>query len=316
MLADITVKDYYLQFIYQSRIDTIEYRNLLNEVLENKSECYNYINENKDIIKEQFNIDLNNYIEFTNKEYNSGEALYQICVKMLSALTEHPNRICIIQLIKYCNLLRNEHKYNRMIYLTTQRKNLKFSEYKKYVMAYYCKVHKCVLQGFGYKFNYGIGTYIINRWKLPEYVNTNKILDYAATNERKKELQRQGIKLYDEKEAQWYAMRHIPYDGVDYRVYQENRCWYEFTFINSKVFGEKLLEYQRTEYVVNKLRGMSYTQMAQDLCKNEEDIYNLQIDIKYKLNILLYKYPNKYINFVRNAEEDRYKHRAANSKNR
>ena len=31
-------------------------------------------------------------------------------------------------------------------------------------------------------------------------------------------------------------------------------------------------------------------------------------DIKYKLNILLYKYPDKYLNFVRNAEATKYKY--------
>ena len=31
--------------------------------------------------------------------------------------------------------------------------------------------------------------------------------------------------------------------------------------------------------------------------------------IKYKLNILLYKYPTKYLNFIRNVEQRKYKHR-------
>ena len=39
-----------------------------------------------------------------------------------------------------------------------------------------------------------------------------------------------------------------------------------------------------------------------------DDIYNLQVDIKYKLNIYLYKYPEKHNNFVRNDEQSKYKY--------
>ena len=39
----------------------------------------------------------------------------------------------------------------------------------------------------------------------------------------------------------------------------------DFTFINSKVFHKKELDYQRTEYVHAKLRGMSYQEMADKL---------------------------------------------------
>ena len=48
--------------------------------------------------------------------------------------------------------------------------------------------------------------------------------------------------------------------------------------------------------------------MANQLCNTLDDIYNLQVDIKYKLNILLYKYPTKYLNYVRNAEPVSYTH--------
>ena len=166
----------------------------------------------------------------------------------------------------------------------------------------------------GYKFGYGIGTYIINHWKLdPKRIKNKVHLDYAATNAKKKELLAKGIKLYDDKEAAWYAARHIPYNAVDYRVYKESTDWYEFTFIKSDLSKHYSLDYQRTEYVASKYRGMSYTKMADTLCKTEEDIYTLQVDIKYKLNILLYKDPTKYLNYVRNAEQCKYKRGAHNS---
>ena len=289
MLPDITIKGYYLQFVHNAKTDIVKYKENLDTTIKVKEEVYKYLEDNKNILKDSFDINLDDIeIEWRNKEYNSKEYLYNLTIVLLRNTVEHPNRIVLLQLAKYCNVLRNEHKYNKLIELATKRKDIKFSVYRKYITAYYIKVHKCVLQGMGYKFGYGIGTYIINHWKLdPKRIKNKVHLDYAATNAKKKELLAKGIKLYDDKEAAWYAARHIPYDAVDYRVYKESTDWYEFTFIKSDLSKHYSLDYQRTEYVASKYRGMSYTKMADTLCKTEEDIYTLQVDIKYKLNILL-----------------------------
>ena len=315
MLPDITIKGYYLQFVHNAKNDITKYKNNLEVTLSIKEQVYKYIEDNKTILNDSFDINLDdNEIEFHQKKYNPKEHLYNIVIRLLRNIDSHPNRIVLLQLAKYCNILRNENKYNKLIELANKRKDIKFGVYRKYVTAYYNKVHKCVLNGMGYRFGYGIGTYVINHWKLdPKRIKNKVHLDYAATNAKKKELLAKGVKLYDDKEAAWYEARHIPYNGVDYRVYKENTDWYEFTFIKSEIFKSNNLEYQRTEYVATKYRGMSYTQMAEELCRTEEDIYNLQVDIKYKLNILLYKDPTKYLNYVRNAEQCKYKRGAHNS---
>lgn len=314
MIPDIKLKDYYLQFIYNAKKDNIEYNNNLKEIINKKNIIYDYLLNNKDNILNVFNINLNDYtIEWINKTYNTSENLYQYCIKLLNVIEEHDNKEYIIQLCKYCNILKAEHEVNKLIYFTNKRKDMKLSEYRKYITKYYNAVHKCVLEGDGYKFSNGIGTYIINSWKLDKNKIKNKPkIDFAATNAKKKELLEKGYKLYDEKEAAWYEARHIPYDGIDYRVYKENNDWYEITFINSSVAKSYNLDYQHTEYVALKYRGMSYTDMADKLCQTVEDIYSLQVDIKYKLNILLYKYPIKYLNFIRNDEQSKYKYRENN----
>lgn len=315
MIPDIKLKDYYLQFIYNAKSDINKYTEKLNTTIEYKDLCYKYIDKNKEKLKSDFNINLDNYeIEYINKEYNIKENLYNVSIKLLQNISEHPNKIIILQVIKYCNILRIEHRCRKMIELANRRQNIKFKEYRKYITNYYIKVHKCVLQGMGYKFSYGIGIYVCNHWKL----DTSKIkhkprLDYAATNLRKKELIAKGEKLYDEKEAAWYKARHIPYNAIDYRVWKKDTDWYEFTFIKSKLAKSVSYDYKRTEYVAKKYRGMSYTQMADELCHTEDDIYNLQVDIKYKLNILLYKDPTKYLNYIRNAEQCKYQRGAHNS---
>ena len=251
MLPDIKIKDYYLQFIHNAKVDIVKYKDLLKTTLDIKKELYDYLEDNKSILKNSFNIDLNNIkIEWIDKQYNPKLYLYNICIVLLKETINHPNRIVLLQLVKYCNILRNEYRYNTLIDIATKRKDLKFSVYQKYVTKYYNAVHKCVLQGMGYKFSYGIGTYVINHWKMePDRMKKKKRIDYAATNIKKKELLEKGVKLYDDKEAAWYAARNIPYNAVDYRVYKTSTDWYEFTFIKSEIFKSNNLEYQRTEYV-------------------------------------------------------------------
>lgn len=308
MTPDTNIKTYYLQFIHNAKTDIAKYKEDLETTIKVKEETYNYIYKHKSIIKKSFNIDLDSYkIEWIDKTYNIKKQLYNNIYSLIKITENHPNRIILLQIIKYCTLLNNEYKYKKAIELANIRKDIKFGVYRKYISSYFNKVHKCVLQGMGYKFSNGIGTYIINHWKLDVNRIKNKLhLDYAATNAKKRELLSKGIKLYDDKEAAWYKARHIPYDAVDYRIYKENTDWYEFTFIKSDISRSYSLDYKRTEYVVAKYRGMSYIKMAEELCKTEEDIYNLQVDIKYKLNILLYKNPTKYLNYVRNSTQSKY----------
>ena len=310
MIADVNIKDYYLQFIHDAEIDANEYKEKLNLVLDAKKSVYEYLNENKNILDSAYNVQLDSFEkEWTNKEYDVEEPLYKMLVKLVQLVKEDKDKEVLLQAIKYCNILRQEYKYTKLIDLTTKRKKITFKEYKKHVSNFYIKIHKCLLNGMGYRFANGIGTYVINYWKMdPTMTKYKNRIDYGATSKRKKEILDKGLKLYDAKEAEWYKARNLPYDGVDYRVYKHDTSFYEFTLIRSKLFKNNL-DYKRTEYVNLRYRGLSYEQIADKYCETQEDIYSLQVDIRYKLNILLYKDPTKYLNFIRNVEQVKYKHR-------
>lgn len=301
MSPDVTIREYYLQFIDNARKDVIKYKNKIKEYTDNRDEVYNYINENKDIIINLFKIHIDNYIEYKTKEYNPKENLFNAANNRLY-VTNDKYKPLLFNIIKYCRILHNIHNCQRLIILAEQRQNLKKSKYKRYIADFYTRVHKCVLDGLGYKYAYGLGTFVINKWTT---TRTTKMIDFNETNKRKKELLAEGKRLYNDKEAAWYKLRNIPYDGVDYRVYINNSTVYDITFINCSLFGYRSMDYQRAEYVPIKYKGMGYKAMAEQLCFNEEDIFNLQVDIRYKLNIYLYKYPTRYINFVRNGKEEK-----------
>lgn len=306
MLPDIKLKEFYLRYIYNADRDVEKYKELLTAIGQTKEELYNYIKQYESVLLREFDLDLNHFsIEWIEKKYNDTEYLYKTIIKYVRTI-EGEYKTVFYQLLKYCYKLKEEYKTNKLIFIANKRKVLSLKEYKSYVNDYYMKVHKILLEGFGYKYQGGIGTYLITYYKLP--VTSKRSINFAETNKRKKELLEKGCKLYDEKEAAWYKARNIPYNGIDYRVYQDNGFCYEFTFINSKVFKRRELDYKRTEYVHAKLRGMSYKEMADNLCNNVEDIINLNVDLKYKLNILVYKYPEKYLNFVRNDERSKYKY--------
>lgn len=306
MLPDIKIKEFYLRYVFNAKRDVEKYKNLLEEIINHKSLLYSQIESYKDKILINYNIDLNSYYEWINKTYNKDKDLYNDIIKILKHIDDNEDRSILLNIIKYTFKLKEEFNTNRLIIIAKKREKLTLKEYKAIVHKYYMQVHKCLLEGFGYKYQGGIGTYLINYYKLN--YKTKPVIDYAETNKRKKELLEKGYKLYDEKEAAWYAARNIPYDGKEYRVYLDKKFYYDFDFINSNIFKKKELDYKRTEYVHAKLRGMSYQDMADKLCNNIDDIVNLNVDIKYKLNILLYKYPETYLNFVRNAEQSKYKY--------
>lgn len=309
MSPDVKLKNYYLKYIYDAKADIAEYKNNLKEILDLKNELIDYLNNNKVKILNEFNIDLDEYeIEWIKKEYNVNKSLFNISYKLLTILADsNINQIPIVQILKYCSILHKEYLLNRSIEIANTRANIQFKVYKEYVTIFFNKVHKNLLEGNGYRFSNGMGTFCINRWLIDtKSSNYKPIVDFDATRKRKKELLDAGIKLYNEDDAKLYKSKGIPYDGVKYTIYKDTDTYYEFTFIKSIIFNNNL-EYKRTEYVNKSYRGLSYQEIADKYCKNIEDIYKLQVDIKYKLNILIYLYPNKYINFIRNINEKKYR---------
>ena len=306
MIPDIKLKEYYLRYVYNAKRDIEKYKELLTSIINTKQELYEVVNKYYDELNDKFNLNLKDYdIEWNQMKYNIDETLYKTILRLLKVIEEE-DRIKMIQVIKYCVKLKEEYETHKLIYIAERRKDLSLKDYKYYINKYYTAVHKAVLEGYGYRFHKGIGTFIINYYKIDN--PTKMKIDYAETNKRKKELIEKGLKPYDDREADWYKARHLPYDGVEYRVYLDKKFIYDITFVDSRIFHKKELEYQRIEYVHLKLRGLSYQEMADKYCKTFDDIIELNVDLRYKLNIFLYKYPEKYLNFVRNAEQSKYKY--------
>ena len=77
MIADINIKDYYLQFIHDAQIDAKEYKEKLDKVLEVKESVHKYLSENKERLINTYQIDITTFdLEWVEKKYNPAEHLY------------------------------------------------------------------------------------------------------------------------------------------------------------------------------------------------------------------------------------------------
>lgn len=302
MFPDVTIHDFYKSFICKVNADIEKQHELINADTNKVDALHKYLEMHKDELKEKYGIELDEFNdEWVNKTSSSDESLLKLVVRSISrcAKTESSSRPVILQLEKYCKLLRKIAKHQEAIGKLSKWMSLKHAEYREYVAKYYNAAHKNILQGIGYKFGNGIGTFFILYCKCPAAAK-RKFLDYIETSKRKKELLAEGKKLYNASEAMQYKAMGIPYDGVDYRVYRSISHYYRYLFIDTNICKSTNYEFELAKYVPKKYRefGRDTNSLADAFCKTEDDIYNIQLDLKHKLDILLYKYPTKYLNFI------------------
>lgn len=299
MTPDIKIKDYYLSFIANAKKDIELYTAELNYYTKVKDKCVEEINSEKDKYVDKFKIDINNWDKAVKRA--------NFLIRTERDIT---NRFLLNKIAKLDTANKKIAEYSTMIYLANKRKTLKFRQYETLVSNYYNKVHKYVLQGYGYRYGFGIGVLAICRWRIADSAKPK--VDYVATAENKKKLLAEGKKLWNKYEAQWYAERRIPYDGIDYRIFSKQNHIYEINIYKSKLFTYRNHKFEHTEYVNKKFKGCNAQQLA-DICNNLDEIANMPVDLKYKLNMNLIKDPSNYILYIRNNEQDRYHYGAHNS---
>lgn len=315
MRADFELSDYYNIYINNAKNDIKEYSTKLKECEKVKLILYNRIIQNIGIIKESFNLDIFIYKEFYNKEYDDSNKLYNLIRKFLRVGEWSRNeRLVLMFILRYIQTLKKEVEYKHYIEVASNRTKVTFKEYHQIVKQYYLQVHKAILEGKGYKFEKGLGILQINYWRR-QFTNKFKVkIDFNKTNINRRALIAKGLKPFRIQEAREYASQGKQYDGVEYKVVRNDDNFYEITIERSYIFPRKTMEFQREEYIHSKLRGLSFQQMGMKYCKTLDDIVNLPVDIRVKLNILNFLFPNAYTNFIRNAERTKYKYRKDYSK--
>lgn len=285
--ADINIRDNYLSFHHKSIYEYNILEKKLNRLNDAKIETWNNLLPRKENIHEEFDIIVSKDVDFISlqnkfyKEFRNND--------------KPARRELLILLIKYCSIIKNIAETEKQLALATKKKELGFADYRYIVFKYYSKVHKFLLQGKAYRYNSGIGTLYIDRTQVK---GEGKKIDFHKTKLRKQELLAKGVKLYNQQDAAKAAFLGLPYDGVDYRVWLRAPAFYSLKFIHSKFF-KKEYDFIPISYIHQKYREYTQDQLALEVCENNEDIYNLQIDLRTKIAIYLKRNPERYIDFKR-----------------
>ena len=294
LTADITPKTVYLKFRNKA---IIEYERLVRKaerISNAKENCYKYLSARKGNIAKDLNIDLDQFYEFNNQAYNSSLELESFVIKLLKKHTKG-ERQDVIELAKWCSILKNEHKTFIELRLCKKKSELTFDEYKTYLFDYYCQVHKIILEGNTYKFGHGIGTIRFRKFVFNEHYRS---IDFDATRKRKQELIDSGKKVYNKLEAINAKAQGKEYDGIPYVVYKTSNYGYSLKLENSIIIRDRLpYDFKPVSYINAKYRGYNYNQIIEKFCKTEDDINYLQVDLRTKLALLLIINPGVSLRF-------------------
>lgn len=318
MIINIDISDYYKAFINNANSDIEKYQNEYNVNHRLLISTRNYLKDYVTHIGHQFNIDLRNNFSnswgtYNDPRYDENEHLTDIIKLRLDDVTGE-DRIILLQLLRYSELLKYCYDCLKRISLAKNRTDISFKQYKEYLRKYYMQgVHKAMIDGYAYRFSNGIGDLMINQWKYVTEVRSN-FVDWAATNKRKQELIDAGLKPYDKDEAEIYKLRGIKYDGIPYIVYKTNTEYFNIELINCKKFNKKNVRFKHANYIPYKFRGKSVSEIA-NMFNTVDEIAVQDLGIRHKLITCLEKDPTLYLKYVRNVEQVRQRRGSHSTKN-
>ena len=280
LLGDVNAKSVYLRLQHKSRGEYSSLCRKLDRILKAKEQSYDYLFARKEDICKTLKINLLDYpIEFGEQRFNEELGLETKVSKLLRLKTDSQYRQDIVQLAKWCSIIRNEHDLNNKIIIAKKKLNLNYKAYENLIFLFFQEVQKVLLQGDIYKMGYGLGSIYLD---CVEYNEGSKRIDFAKTLAYKKELIESGN--FDEK--------------TDYRIrFNKNKDLY-LRIINSMYFtSQKMMKFKWSDYVNGKYRGMIYKEIYDKFVKKEDDVYSMQLSLKRKINLLGYINPGFYLKF-------------------
>lgn len=320
MFVDVDIKHYYEKYCKNTESDLAKYQKAYDEQVTNKNKLRSWLNEKIEIINKSIGINLKDYgTEWIIAQYNPKLSLLDKAKSKLKYFDEfNEERIMIMQIIRYCQVLYNCRKLNILINLCKDRQNLSYKKYCELVRKYYrYGVHKCLLEGYAYHFGYGIGVMTITRFKFDDNYYSKKHkkkVDWQATKKNKEKLLAEGKELYNKDKAEAYRLKGLKYDGIKYVKYLENQGGYVIQIRNNKYIGNRNLEYKEIDYLNAKYRKKTTKEIAATF-KDKEEIYDAPFDIRTKMNVLLQYDKTSYINFIRSNSGYLYAKNSVNSNN-
>lgn len=259
------------------------------------------ISNNIELYKNLCNVDITKYNEFVNNKYSTGNFL-----KLAKGLfTNRSNNYELVSdlfdLYSFANTQKKLYEAKNKLKFKEKLNNITLKEYNNILRTFYTEVHKqLILEGNGYAFYGRLGWICINRCVIK---NKKKLIDFAATKQREKELKAQGKRIYNKEEADWCKRNGIEYKAEDKRVYKNAEYCYEVPLISCKLPNGTLLKLEVSDYRHTSIRGKTNNDLLKECNNDIRKICELPVDIKTKVNLCDSVDKILYTKFIRNEAQ-------------
>lgn len=274
---------------------------LLNDLDNQVNALHETISKDFSINRKDYNINLDDYLEFTTNKYIDGKFLrvakgilankegnYELVGRNFDIYTLAKLQKDIVDgqnSINFCNKLLN----------------LTLKEYNTLLKTYYTEVQKkLIIDGYGYVFSGMTGWICINRCHITK---VKPHIDFKATKERKAKLLAEGKKLYNKEEAEWCKANGIEYKAEDGRVYQNISYVYEIPLLDCKLPSGESIKFKTADYRGTSIRGKKNEDLLKESNGDVNKICEYDVDIRTKLYICLEADDTLYNKFIRNENQ-------------
>lgn len=297
-IKPIGIRDYFLNFkdVYARRkqIALIENDRLKEEIDRKRKELLPYISV--------FKFPIIDYPEFQQNKYINGR-LITAAIGLYSDVRATPEiKGYAFRLLSLAKAQKQFHDNLFAIHKAAKIETLTYSEYRKILKTFYFEVQKqMILNGYGYVLEGNIGWICLNRVKVNKD-GRKKTIDFSATAKKKKEIIDKGLKPYNKEEAEWCENNHIPYDGVDYKVYKNDEYFYDYRLLDCRLPNGRLFKIKDTDSRAVKYRGLTNEDILKQDNKDVNKILARDLSIKTKLTLCLKCDETLYTKFIRNED--------------
>lgn len=301
----VHINEYYkaMREAYTQRKDEAlkEREELISEVYTLQNDI---LDRHEDYLK--YNINLSEYPEFINNEYENGSFLKMANGAYLNRKNDYELTTDLHNLLKLANKQYRVFELGNQIDMFDKIIKFKRTDYTRYMRIFFNEVHKkMIIEGCAYHFGNNIGDVLINRVRQ---TSKRKFIDYKATKEKKEEILAKGGRLYNKQEAEWCEKNGIEYKAEDGRVYLDKEYFYEVFMCNKRFTEARSFSFTPQDYRSVELRGKSNKQLIEECDNNLERICELPIDLKSKLHMCIEVDKMLYTNFIRNEGQTSYKY--------
>lgn len=214
-------------------------------------------------------------------------------------------------------LAKNQERYYQNLQVINKADkilNLRYKDYTNIVRTFYNEVHRQLIsEGKGYVFQGKLGWICINRVLVSDE-NRVKIIDFAATRAKKKEIEAKGLRVFNQEEANWCKQNNIPYDGVDCRVYKHDECWYEIPLLACHCKNGIGIKLDMADSRPNKYHGKTNEDLLRECNYNKDEILKLDVGLKIKLTLCLEADKLLYSKYIRNENQTTSRIKSINRK--